>query len=365
MTTPFRVLISDSMSSRAQEILSASPAVQCDVRAGISAEELAECIGEYNGLLVRSRTKVSAEILERAGKLKVIGRAGIGVDNIDVGVASARGILVENAPKGNIITTAEHAICLLLALVRNIPAGTSSMKDNRWEKKKLEGTEIYGKTFGVVGLGNIGRIVADLGSGLRMKVIACDPQIDKESADKLGVELFRHIEMRWNKGQFGKEWNECISLSEKTSWDRRLNLGREKIFQVRKIYNDITFIDEFFTLEFCVEQKFYSIGYNPRASSWEIMSRDFETVKQQLLNSLTNRGQPVIRVVDGNWNNTGELSLQHEHEGVDLDINHARDTLENLYKVWKRPVSIRTLVEEKARLLCFGEKGYSDRAAEE
>ena len=177
------------MSSRAQEILSASPAVQCDVRAGISAEELAECIGEYNGLLVRSRTKVSAEILERAGKLKVIGRAGIGVDNIDVGVASARGILVENAPKGNIITTAEHAICLLLALVRNIPAGTSSMKDNRWEKKKLEGTEIYGKTFGVVGLGNIGRIVADLGSGLRMKVIACDPQIDKESADKLGVEL--------------------------------------------------------------------------------------------------------------------------------------------------------------------------------
>lgn len=182
---------------------------------------------------------------------------------------------------------------------------------------------------------------------------------------KLGVELFRHIEMRWDKGQFGKEWNECSSLAEKSSWDRRLGLGREKIFQVRKLYNDITFIDEFFTLEFCIEQKFYSFGYNERASSWEILSRDFEKVKKQLLDSLTNRGQPVIRVVDGNWNNTGELSLNHEHEGVDLDINQARDTLENLYKIWKRPVSIRTFVEEKARLLCFGEKGYNDRAAEE
>jgi len=182
---------------------------------------------------------------------------------------------------------------------------------------------------------------------------------------KLGVELFRHIEMRWNKGQFGKEWDECTSLSDKTNWDRRLGLGREKIFQVRKLYNDITFIDEFFTLEFCIEQKFYSFGYNQRASSWEILSRDFKKVKMQLLDSLTNRGQPVIRVVEGNWNNTGELSLQHAHEGVDLDINHARDTLENLFKVWKRPVSIRTQVEEKPRLLCFGEKGYTDRAADE
>lgn len=189
MTSPFRVLIADSMSTRAEEILRASPAVECDVRAGISAEELADCIGEYQGLLVRSRTKVRAEILKQAVNLKVIGRAGIGVDNIDVGVASERGILVENAPNGNAITTAEHAICLLLSLVRNIPTGTSSMKQNKWEKKKLEGTEIYGKTFGVVGLGNIGRIVADLGSGLRMKVIACDPAMDKAGAEKLGVEL--------------------------------------------------------------------------------------------------------------------------------------------------------------------------------
>ncbi len=182
---------------------------------------------------------------------------------------------------------------------------------------------------------------------------------------KLGVELFRHIEMRWNKGQFGKEWDECDSLADKMNWDRRLGLGRDKIFQVRKLYNDITFIDEFFTLEFCIEQKFYSFGYNKRASSWEIMSRDFETVKQQLLNSLTNRGQPVIRVVDGNWNNTGELLLKHEHEGVDLDFNHAKDTLENVFRVWKRPVNIMTLVEEKAKVLCFGDSGYSTRAMDD
>ncbi len=179
---------------------------------------------------------------------------------------------------------------------------------------------------------------------------------------KLGVELLRHIEMRWDKGQFGKEWDECDTLAAKSDWDRRLGLGREKIFEVRKLFNDITFIDEFFTLEFCIEQKFYSFGFNDRSSSWEIMSRDFAKVKNQLLNSLTNRGQPVIRVIDANYQNTGELLLVHEHEGIDLDMNHGRDTLENLHKIWKRPVNIHTIVEEKGKVLRFGPDGYSDKA---
>jgi len=182
---------------------------------------------------------------------------------------------------------------------------------------------------------------------------------------KLGVELLRHIEMRWDRGQFGQEWEECESMATKASWDRRLGLGREKIFEVRKLYNDITFIDEFFTLEFCIDQKFYSFGYNERASSWEIMSRDFEKVKKQLLDSLTNRGQPVIRVVNANFNNTGELLLKHDHEGVDLDMNHAKDTLHNLHKVWKRAVSILTQVEDKGKLLRHGEDGYSESSVDE
>lgn len=181
---------------------------------------------------------------------------------------------------------------------------------------------------------------------------------------KLGVELLRHIEMRWDKGQFGQEWEQCDTLAAKQAWDRRLGLGRDKIFQVRKLYNDITFIDEYFTLEFCIDQKFYSFGYNERASSWEIMSRDFETVKQQLLTSLTNRGQPVIRVVDGNFKNTGELLIRHEHEGVDLDMNHARDTLRNLHLVWQRPVNLYTFIENKGKMLRFSEEGYSEKLVE-
>ena len=189
MSKPFRVLISDSMSSKAAEILSACAAIECHERAGMSAEELLECIGEYNGLLVRSRTKVTEAVMDKAINLRVIGRAGIGVDNIDVVAATKRDIIVENAPNGNATTTAEHAICLLLSLLRNIPKATASMKQNKWEKKKLEGTEMCGKTFGVIGLGNIGKIVAKLGGGLQMNVVASDPFISVEDAKALGVTL--------------------------------------------------------------------------------------------------------------------------------------------------------------------------------
>jgi D-3-phosphoglycerate dehydrogenase len=189
MSDKFRVLISDEMSERAAEILAASPAVEVEVRFGLTAGDLKATIGEFDGLLVRSRSKVGADVIEAGKRLKIIGRAGIGVDNIDVVAASRRGIIVENAPSGNAVTTAEHALCLLLSLARHIPQATASMKAGKWDKNKFSGTEIMGKSLGVVGLGNIGRIAADRARGLKMKVLAHDPFIGREAAARLGVEL--------------------------------------------------------------------------------------------------------------------------------------------------------------------------------
>ncbi len=177
------------MSDRAAQILDASPAVEVDVRAGISADELKTAIHDYDGLLVRSRTKVTEEVINAASRLRIVGRAGIGVDNIDLTAASRKGILVENAPSGNSVTTAEHAICLLLSLARHIPQATASMKASKWEKKKFEGRELLGKTLGIIGLGNIGRIVASRAQGLQMRVVGYDPFISKDAAERIGVGL--------------------------------------------------------------------------------------------------------------------------------------------------------------------------------
>jgi stage V sporulation protein R len=181
---------------------------------------------------------------------------------------------------------------------------------------------------------------------------------------KLGVELFRSIEERWNRGQFGKEWDECDQMDLKRNWDRRTGLGRKRIFEVRKLYNDITFIDEFFTLEFCIEQKFYAFGFSERSGNWEIMSREFKKVKDQLLKMLTNRGQPVIVVEDGNFDNKSELLLRHIHEGADLDGGQTRDTLKNASKLWTRPVSLLTRVEGKGKLLRCEDGTISERSAD-
>ena len=181
---------------------------------------------------------------------------------------------------------------------------------------------------------------------------------------KLGVELFRNVEDRWNRGQYGKEWDECDSMDQKRHWDRRTGLGKKRLFEVRKLYNDITFIDEFFTLEFCIEQKFYSFGFSERSGNWEIMSREFKKVKDQLLRMLTNRGQPVIVVEDGNFENRSELLLRHVHEGIDLDANQARDTLRNCAKLWTRPVSLLTKIEGKGKLLRCEDGNLSERSAE-
>ncbi len=179
---------------------------------------------------------------------------------------------------------------------------------------------------------------------------------------KIGLELFRHIEERWNMGRFGKEYEECDNLAAKQSWDKKLGLGREKIFQVRSIYNDIMFIDEFFTEEFCREQLFYTFGWNERGEQWELQSRTYEKIKNQLMTMLTNAGQPHIAVEDGNFENRGELLLTHGHEGVDLRLDWARDTLANIYHIWRRPVNLKTKVEDKGKILCFDGKEHTEKS---
>ncbi|MBH25524.1 MAG: SpoVR family protein [Myxococcales bacterium] len=181
---------------------------------------------------------------------------------------------------------------------------------------------------------------------------------------KLGIELFRNIEDRWNKGQFGKEWEECEDLAAKESWNRQLGLGREKIFQVRSIYNDVTFIDEFLTEDFAREQKLFTFGYNKKSRQWEIESREFAEIKQKLLFQLTNFGQPTIMVKDGNFGNRAELLLHHRFEGVELKMDYARDVLENISRIWRRPVNLETIVEGKGRLLTYNGSDHSDRPIE-
>ena len=184
-----RVLVSDNLSARGIEILRSAEGVEVDVKTGLKPEELKAVIGDYDALVIRSGTKVTADVLEHATRLKVIGRAGIGVDNVDVPEATKRGIVVMNTPGGNAVTTAEHALALIMSLVRNIPQATMSMKQGKWEKKRFQGHELCGKTLGVVGLGNIGSIVADRAQGLKMKVVAYDPYISEDRAASLGVEL--------------------------------------------------------------------------------------------------------------------------------------------------------------------------------
>ena len=182
-----KVLISDSMSPRAEEIFR-ERGVDVDVITGMTPAELKSCIGGYDGLAVRSATKATAEILEFADTLKVIGRAGIGVDNIDIPAASAKGIVVMNTPFGNSITTAEHAIAMMFALARDIPQASASTHAGKWEKSKFMGVELYGKTLGIVGCGNIGSIVADRALGVKLKVAAYDPFLSPERALEIGVD---------------------------------------------------------------------------------------------------------------------------------------------------------------------------------
>lgn len=181
-----KVLISDKLSPRAADIFR-ERGIEADHKVGMSPDELKEIIGSYDGLAVRSATKATPEIIQAAENLKVIGRAGIGVDNIDIPSATARGIVVMNTPYGNAVTTAEHAIAMLMTLARQIPAANASTHAGKWEKSRFMGTEVTGKTLGLVGCGNIGSVVAARAQGLAMRVLAYDPYLSEERAADLGV----------------------------------------------------------------------------------------------------------------------------------------------------------------------------------
>jgi D-3-phosphoglycerate dehydrogenase len=184
-----RILVSDNLSKAGLAVLEKAPGVELDYQPGLDEQKLALAIKSADGLVIRSGSKVTARVIEAAERLRVVGRAGIGVDNVDVEAASKRGIAVMNTPTGNATTTAEHAIALMLSLARWIPAATLSMKAGRWEKNKFQGSELAGKTLGVIGLGTIGRIVADRARGLKMRVLGTDPVLSAERAAALGVEL--------------------------------------------------------------------------------------------------------------------------------------------------------------------------------
>src|ERR1051326_5385026 len=188
MTSTPKILIADDVSdSGLQPLRDAGFLVE--KRIGLSPDELSDALREADGLIVRSQTKATAKLMDATGKLRVIGRAGVGVDNIDVAAATARGIVVMNAPDGNTITTAEHTIALLVALARRVPQANSSLKSGKWERKNFIGTELQGKTLGVIGLGRIGRVVARCAGALGMNVVAFDPFVVADSARDLEIDL--------------------------------------------------------------------------------------------------------------------------------------------------------------------------------
>jgi D-3-phosphoglycerate dehydrogenase len=183
-----KVLICDNLQKAGVDQFKGKGSVKADVVSAMTPAELKGKIARYDGIIVRSATKITGDVLKSAQRLKVIGRAGIGLDNIDVSAASRKGVVVMNTPGANAITTAEHSISLLLALSRHIPQATASLKAGKWEKKKFMGVEIFNQTLGIIGFGNIGQVVADRAQGLKMKVIVYDPFLSKETMAKMGVE---------------------------------------------------------------------------------------------------------------------------------------------------------------------------------
>jgi stage V sporulation protein R len=169
----------------------------------------------------------------------------------------------------------------------------------------------------------------------------------------LGVELFRDIEDRWNRGCFGRDFDDCDDLAAKRAWNTGAGLGRQKIFEVRRVHNDLTFIDEFLTLDFCQRHKLFSFGYNEQTGYYEIESRKFNQIKSRLLFNLTNLGRPIIYVQDGNYKNRGELFLEHRYNGPELKVKYAQDALENVYELWRRPVHIETTLDGCLNVVSF------------
>jgi len=183
-----KILVTDPLSEKGIEVLEKPPGFEVEVNTSLTHEELLGIIKNYDALVIRSATKVSGDVIEAADRLKVIGRAGIGLDNVDIGAASKRGIVVMNTPEGNVIATAEHAIAMLMAVSRSIPQAVASMRAHRWEKKRFQGRELFDKTLGVIGFGRVGRVVAERANGLKLSVIAYDPHIPADSIRRTGVE---------------------------------------------------------------------------------------------------------------------------------------------------------------------------------
>ncbi|HEY4221354.1 MAG TPA: hydroxyacid dehydrogenase, partial [Myxococcota bacterium] len=193
-----RVLVSDKLDNKGLALLESAAAkelgVTVDNKPGLKVGEQLAIIGEYDGLIVRSATKVNAAMIAAAAKLKIVIRAGIGVDNIDVALCKQKGVVVENTPRGNVVSAAEHAIALMMSLARQVPDATATTKRGVWEKSKFMGTEITGKTLGIIGTGNIGAVVVDRAIGLKMKVVAYDPVLTPEKARAMNVELVQSLD---------------------------------------------------------------------------------------------------------------------------------------------------------------------------
>jgi len=195
MEKVMKVLVSDPMSQKGLEVLEQAKGLKYDVKLGLSQEDLKQIIAEYDAIIVRSETKLKADVIEAGNRLRVIGRAGIGLDNVDIPAATKKGIVVMNTPQENAIAAAEHTIAMMLSISRKVPQATASMRAGKWEKKKFMGVELYQKTLGLVGIGVIGTIVADRARGLKMKVIGYDPYLSPEVAEKKGVELVSFDEL--------------------------------------------------------------------------------------------------------------------------------------------------------------------------
>ncbi|HEX2948497.1 MAG TPA: hydroxyacid dehydrogenase, partial [Armatimonadota bacterium] len=188
-TATYKVLVSDPVSPNGLRALLDDPTVDVVIKTDYTPEQLVEAIADYDALIIRSQTRVTAEVLENANKVKVIGRAGVGVDNVDVPAATRKGVVVLNSPEGNTMAATEHTWALLLALARKVCPADASMQQGKWDRKKFTGTELYGKTLGVIGLGKIGSAVARRGRGFEMDVVAYDPFVTQEQATRMGIRL--------------------------------------------------------------------------------------------------------------------------------------------------------------------------------
>jgi D-3-phosphoglycerate dehydrogenase len=226
MSETHKVLITDSLAEQGRLVLEGATQIHTDYRPGLKPEEIRKIIGGYDALIVRSATRATADIIEAGSRLKVIGRAGIGVDNIDVEAASKRGIVVMNTPGGNNVTTAEHALTLLLSMARNIPQACASLRAGKWERNKFTGVEVCGKTLGIVGVGNIGSVLADRAQGLKMKVVAYDPYLAPGSAARSGIELTT-LDDLFARADF-------ISVHTPLTAETRGLIGREAFAKMKK-----------------------------------------------------------------------------------------------------------------------------------